>query len=186
MTSSPPITRKDSEGEYLRSQLIPHSARPHSLSAHPTSHRIYNTTTASTARNQPIMPSPNTDQNPLNPPPGPAAHLSIINTTTTITNLATHHLMRPPMPSLPILPPLPAWSFLIESPTTGQRALYDLGVPPNWAEADEADDGKGGFAPTTIRRLRENGWEVRADKGVAEVLEEGGVERGSVGSVIWR
>jgi hypothetical protein len=85
------------------------------------------------------------------------------------------------MPGLTTLPTLPAWSFLIESSTTGKRALFDLGVPPDWAETE-----KGGFAPRVVNRVRENGWVVKATKGVAEVLEEGGVESGSVGSVVWR
>jgi hypothetical protein len=120
------------------------------------------------------------------PPPGLPARLSIIDTTTSISKLPTKFLMKPHIAGMEFLPTLPAWSFLIESPTTGARALFDLGVPPDWQVSDGEDTGKGGFAPAAASRPLDNGWEVNAEKGVAETLEHDGVDRGSVGSVIWR
>lgn len=113
---------------------------------------------------------------PFRPPAGAVAHVSIIDTTTSINNLGTHHLMKPPMPGMEVMPEIPAWSFLIES-SDGRRALYDLGVPPDWADS---------FAPVTVKRLRDNGWDVRAQRHVVDILKDGGVDPANVQSIVWR
>jgi hypothetical protein len=109
-------------------------------------------------------------------PSGSAAKVSIMDTTSRITKIATHVLMGPEMPGFPTFPELPSWSFLIESESTGQKALFDLGIPPDWRN----------FAPAIVDRLKEFGWDIEAHKHVAEILEENGVKKDSIGAVIWR
>lgn len=119
------------------------------------------------------MPKPRPD---FKPPPGAAAQVSIIDTTTSIKGLAVKFLMEPPMEGFETMPEITAWSFLIES-SDGRRALYDLGVPPDWYDS---------FSPATVGRLKELGWEISAQKDVYSILKDGGIEPSSIGSIIWR
>lgn len=108
-------------------------------------------------------------------PSGAVANVRIIDTTTSIKQLAVKYLMTPPIPGFDILPELPTWSFLVES-DTGKKALFDLGVPPNWED----------FAPAVMKRLTTNGWEVKADKHVVDILKENQVDPASINSIVWR
>lgn len=73
------------------------------------------------------------------------------------------------------MPELPTWSFLVES-DTGKKALFDLGVPPDWET----------FAPAVTKRLKTNGWEVHADKHVVDILKDHQVDASSINSIVWR
>jgi hypothetical protein len=84
--------------------------------------------------------------------------------------------MEPPVPGFTYMPDLPSWSFLVESSTTGKRALFDLGVPPDWET----------FAPSVSDRLKTSGWEIRAEKNTSQILEENGVDLKTIGSIVWR
>lgn len=79
------------------------------------------------------------------------------------------------MPGMDVVPEIPTWSFLVES-DTGRKALFDLGVPPNWRD----------FAPVVTDRLFTSGWEISAKKHVAEILQDEGVDLSSINSVVWR
>ena len=70
----------------------------------------------------------------------------------------------------------PAYSFLIEHPPSGRKILWDLGVRKDWEN----------FAPRIQKRIRDGGWQVTVEKGVAELLEEGGVKPEDIDSIIWR
>jgi hypothetical protein len=109
-------------------------------------------------------------------PSGATVKVSVIDTTSCISKGDVPIFMGPVMPGFSILPDLPAWSFLIESESSGQKALFDLGIPPDWEN----------FAPVTVERIKHFGWGIHAEKHVADILEENGVKRDSVGSIIWR
>ena len=111
------------------------------------------------------------------PPSNHTAKIRMIDTTTRLRNLKVSQLMGPPLPGFETMPALPSWSFLIESDDDAQSALYDLGVPKNWETT---------FAAPVVERVHRMGWKVEVDKDITEILAEGGVDPGSVGSIIWR
>ena len=70
----------------------------------------------------------------------------------------------------------PAFSFLIDHASSGRKVLFDLGVNPNWENG-----------PKVIAdRIKGNGWDVTVQKGIAEILKEGGVDSGDIEAIIWR
>lgn len=69
----------------------------------------------------------------------------------------------------------PAWSFLVES-STGRKVLFDLGV-------GKSDDCR---TPDMRKQLEELKAELIVEKDTAEILEENGVPRDEIESVIWR
>jgi hypothetical protein len=85
-------------------------------------------------------------------------------------------LMEPPVPGFEYMPDVPSWSFLVESSTTGKKALFDLGVPPDWET----------FSPIVSDQLKERGWEIYAEKHTSQILEENGVDLKEIGSIVWR
>lgn len=84
--------------------------------------------------------------------------------------------MEPPIPGLEYMPDLPSWSFLVESSTTGKKLLFDLGIPPDWEK----------FAPVVTEHLHTSGWEISAEKHTSQILEENGVDLGSISAIVWR
>lgn len=108
-------------------------------------------------------------------PPGAVATVRIIDSTTSIKKLPTKFLMTPPMHGMEFMPDIPTWSFLVES-DTGKKALFDLGVPPNWKD----------FSPVVTNRLLESGWEISAHKHVEEILRDHQVDPVDINSVVWR
>ncbi|KAL2216617.1 beta-lactamase-like protein [Thermoascus aurantiacus ATCC 26904] len=110
----------------------------------------------------------------LNIPPGATANVKIIDTTSRISKLETSYFMRPPLAGMEYMPTLPAWSFLIESPS-GRKILFDLGAPKDWEH----------LAPVTSERLKRLGWDIKVEKNVVEILEEHGVRGADVESMIW-
>lgn len=111
-----------------------------------------------------------------NIPPGVVAEVKIIDTTSKIRNILISDLMGPPLDGFEVMPEMPSWSFLIESATTGRKALFDLGVPKNWEQ----------LAPEVLKYNRAHGWEVEVDKDTAEILTEHGYRLEDIGSIIWR
>lgn len=99
----------------------------------------------------------------------------IIDSTSKIENLQVNLLMEPPIHGLEYLPALPSWSFLIEHPS-GQKALFDLGVPKDWRS----------FPPASVGHIDQFGWEVTVEKEVIDVLGENGVSADQINSIIWR
>ena len=112
----------------------------------------------------------------FNVPAGAAAKVSIIDSTLSLDGMKTGYLMGPDMPGFDVFPTIPTWSFLVES-ATGKKALFDLGVPPNYESA---------FTPLIQNKLKSSGWDVKAEAHVADILKEGGVDPGSINGVIWR
>lgn len=82
----------------------------------------------------------------------------------------------------------PAYSFLIThdaddddddngpSKRRPRTILFDLGVRKDWEN----------LAPKIGARIKEQGWSVSVEKGVSEILEDGGVGLGGVEAVVWR
>jgi len=69
-----------------------------------------------------------------------------------------------------------AFSFLIEHPASSRKLLWDLGVRKDWQD----------LAPGIAKAIKDRGWKVTVEKGVAEILEEGGVKPKDINSIIWR
>ncbi|KAF9894001.1 hypothetical protein FE257_008972 [Aspergillus nanangensis] len=98
----------------------------------------------------------------------------IVDSTTRIGKLPLEFLMAPPMPGMEYMPLLPSWSFLIEHPS-GQKLLFDLGVPQDWHT----------FAPSVATKLEERGWDIVVDKEVIDVLEEHGIASHEISGIVW-
>lgn len=111
----------------------------------------------------------------FNVPSGAVASVRIIDSTTSIKGLPTDFLMTPPLQGMEFMPDIPTWSFLVES-ETGKKALFDLGVPPNWRD----------FSPVVTGRLVESGWEISGEKHVEEILRDHHVDPASINSIVWR
>lgn len=113
--------------------------------------------------------------NLFNAPPGAVARVRIIDCTSRIIRLPVSFLMQPPLHGMQYMPDIPTWSFLIESPT-GKRALFDLGVPPNFLD----------LSPVNQSQLRNPAWEIHSEKHVADILKESQIDPASINSIIWR
>ncbi|EXJ65771.1 uncharacterized protein A1O5_11012 [Cladophialophora psammophila CBS 110553] len=107
-------------------------------------------------------------------PTGGIAIVKIIDTTSRIANSSVDYLMVPPMKGFSKMPTHPSWSFLIENPS-GTRVLFDLGIAIDWRQ----------YAPIVSDRITTNGWHITADRSVADIIEDGGVPRESINSIIW-
>lgn len=85
--------------------------------------------------------------------------------------------MKPPMPGMYTMPDIPAWSFLVES-STGRKALFDLGVPPNFMD----------FAPwvTDFITQEDWSWEISSTKHVAQILRDEGIDPAVITDIVWR
>lgn len=111
----------------------------------------------------------------FNVPSGATATVKIIDSTLRLGKLPTHYLMTPAVEGLEHMPTMTTWSFLVES-DTGKKALFDLGVPPDLET----------YSPLIVKKLKDSGWDVRAEKHVADILNENGVKPEEINSVIWR
>jgi len=109
------------------------------------------------------------------PPKGASAVVHIINTTLRLANINTSLLLQPPVSGFDILRPTTTWSFLIES-STGQKAVFDLGVPPDLSS----------YSPPLFEELKGSGWDIQSTRNVADILEDNGTNASEIGSVIWR
>ena len=70
----------------------------------------------------------------------------------------------------------PSYSFLVENERLGRKVLFDLGVQREWEEQ----------APSVVEMIKEEGWDIRVEKDVAQILEEHGVSLASIEAIIWR
>jgi hypothetical protein len=116
-----------------------------------------------------------TDPSNIPIPPGKVATVSIIDSTLQLTGLAVASVLSPPMNGFEEMPALPTWSFLVQSPG-GKSILFDLGVPPDINT----------YAPATRDELKRTGWQIKAEKHVADILAEHGVDLSDIDAVIWR
>lgn len=113
---------------------------------------------------------------PLNIPDSKSVvSVHVIDTTSRIKGIPCSLFMEPSYKGLEYMD-CPAFSFLIEHQSSGRKLLFDLGV---------RKDLENGPA-TIVKRINDGGWSVKAEKGVAEILKDGGVALKDVEAIIWR
>ncbi|KAI4216357.1 MAG: hypothetical protein LQ351_001367 [Letrouitia transgressa] len=98
----------------------------------------------------------------------------IIDSTSRLQGIPTAIFMEPSIKGFEELR-CPAYSFLIEHPDDGRKLLFDLGVRKDWEN----------LAPTIQKNISHWNAKVIVEKGVAEILEEGGVGPQEVEAIIW-
>ena len=103
-----------------------------------------------------------------------AVQVSIIDTTTHIGAIPNGLFMVPNIPGFEYLN-CPSYSFLIEH-SSGRKILFDLGVRKDW----------GHLAPKVYHRLKDSKWDIRVPKDVREILEEEGIDPGTIDGIVWR
>lgn len=111
----------------------------------------------------------------FNVPSGAVAKVSIIDSSTRLSNLAASHLCKPPVEGFETLQTLPTWSFLVDSPS-GKKALFDLGVHVDLTK----------YIPRTQNNIKKNGWKVETKEHVADIIKRHGVDPKEINTVIWR
>ncbi|KAI4200678.1 MAG: hypothetical protein LQ346_002340 [Caloplaca aetnensis] len=99
--------------------------------------------------------------------------VSIINSTTRIQGIPVGTFMEPGIKGHDIMD-CPAFSFLIEHPH-GQKMLFDLGVRKDWEN----------LSARISKRIKEGGWSVTVEKGVADILRDSGADLQSINAIIW-
>ena len=117
----------------------------------------------------------NEDRTAFTIPPGATVSVSIIDTTTKLTNIPWSFLMKPAVHGHDRSKDLPALSFLIEH-SSGRRILFDLGTRKDFMQID---------APISTR-VKQLGWQPSAEKNVIEILEEDNIPGASIEALIWR
>lgn len=72
---------------------------------------------------------------------------------------------------------VPAFSFLIEQPSSSRRILFDLGLRKDWQN----------LPPAIITRLSRPDWALDVQQNVSEILQKNGVNvaGGEIEAVIW-
>ncbi|KAL9602695.1 MAG: hypothetical protein Q9219_001685 [cf. Caloplaca sp. 3 TL-2023] len=98
----------------------------------------------------------------------------IINTTSRIKGIPIQMFMEPEIKGHDIID-CPAFSFLIEHAGSRSKVLFDLGVRKDWEN----------LSPRISNRIKDAGWSVTVEKGVADILKEGGVDPESISAIIW-
>ncbi|KAJ9664946.1 hypothetical protein H2201_004998 [Coniosporium apollinis] len=68
----------------------------------------------------------------------------------------------------------PSYSFLIQHPD-GKTLLFDLGMRKDWEN----------LAPRIVKRIRTEDWTVKAEKNVADILQENGFKLKDISAIIW-
>ncbi len=100
--------------------------------------------------------------------------VSIIDTTSRISNVATSQFMEPPVEGLEYLSS-PSLSFLVENKEHG-KILFDLGVRKDM----------NAYAPYVTQRLSRLDWHVTVQKSTSEILEENNVGLENISAIVWR
>ena len=112
---------------------------------------------------------------PLNIPPSSTSIDVKVIDVCSIGNVATKALFMPPVPGFDKFDGAPSFVFLLEHPS-GQKLLFDLGIRKDWENLDSA----------IVERLKEHGYRVDVEHGIAEFLDEAGVGKESINAIIWR
>lgn len=86
-----------------------------------------------------------------------------------------NRFMSPPVPGLETFETSPSLSFLIEH-SSGRRLVWDLGIRKDFEN----------YAPSITEYIPTTKYRIQVSKHVAEILEEGGIERADIEAVIWR
>lgn len=99
----------------------------------------------------------------------------IINTTARLKDVPSSLFFGPDVKGFHLLD-APAYSFLIEHAASGQKFLFDLGVRKDWEN----------LVPALANNIKQEKWQITVEKGVAEILEEGGIPPKDINGIIWR
>ena len=99
----------------------------------------------------------------------------IIDSTSRIKGIPFSVFTTPPYKGLNYLD-CPAFSFLIQHQSSGRKILFDLGVRKDWEN----------MPAKIVKRIKNGGWTVTVEKGVAEILLEGGVAPKDIEAIVWR
>ena len=102
-------------------------------------------------------------------------NVHVINSTSRIKGLPYSFFVTPSYKGLDILDG-PAFSFLIEHQSSGRKLLFDLGVRKDWEN----------LPPTIVKNIRDANCTITVEKGVAEILQAGGVAPKDIEAIIWR
>ena len=102
-------------------------------------------------------------------------NVHVINTTSRIKGIPFSVFVTPPYKGLDYLD-CPAFSFLIENQTSGRKLLFDLGVRKD----------RQNMPATIVKRVKDGSWTITVEKGVAEILEQGGMAPKEIEAIIWR
>ncbi len=108
------------------------------------------------------------------PPSSTSIEVKIIDVCT-IGDARTDALFTPPVPGFDKFGGAPSFVFLLEHPS-GQKLLFDLGIRKDWENLDSA----------IVERLKEGGYRVDVEKGIAEFLDEAGIGKENINAIIWR
>ena len=102
-------------------------------------------------------------------------NVHIINSTSRMKGIPYSLFMTPSYKGLDTLD-APAFSFLIEHQSSGRKLLFDLGVRKDWEN----------MPSTIVKRIEDGGFTVTVEKGIAEILQAGGVAPKDIEAIIWR
>jgi glyoxylase-like metal-dependent hydrolase (beta-lactamase superfamily II) len=71
----------------------------------------------------------------------------------------------------------PAFSFMLEQPSSGRKILFDLSLRKDWEN----------FSPAIIQAISNPGWKLEGHKNVAEALQDNGINvaGGAIEAVVW-
>lgn len=108
-------------------------------------------------------------------PPGASVKVQIIDTTSRI-QAPVGLFMEPPIKGHATMT-VPAFSFLVQQPSSGRKILFDIGLRKDWDS----------HPPAVMDIISKPGWGFDIQKGVAEILQEEGIDvaGGAIESVIW-
>lgn len=98
--------------------------------------------------------------------------VQLIDTTTNIT-IDAEGFIEPPIESHKRMQ-MPVFCFLIKHPTLKKNILFDCGARKNWRD----------LPPFLVKVIAEA--DITIEKGVDEVLVDGGFELEKLNSIIWR
>ncbi|TLD28150.1 hypothetical protein PspLS_04295 [Pyricularia sp. CBS 133598] len=87
-----------------------------------------------------------------------------------------NRFMAPPVPGLERFPTLPSFSFLIEHPKSGRKLVFDLGI---------RKDFETGYSKQICEYIPTTNYDIKVEKDVVEILEDGGIDPRGIEGVIW-
>lgn len=108
-------------------------------------------------------------------PPGVTAKVQIIDTTSRI-RAPVAAFMIPTIKGHSHLE-APAYSFLVEQPSSSRKILFDLGLRKDWQN----------LPPSIVNKLTPPDWVCEVQHNVAEILQSNGVDvaAGEIEAVVW-
>ncbi|KAF7527643.1 hypothetical protein PCG10_002607 [Penicillium crustosum] len=108
-------------------------------------------------------------------PPGSTVEVSVIDTTTYLTNIKGNIVVDPVYPGYEILK-IPSFSFLIHHPPSGSHVLFDLGLRKNWRTH---------LSPHLLKEILAAPYDIHCTKDVADILAEHNISPDMIDTVIF-